>query len=299
MRNPLRIFERNVNKNKKNDFETIKSIFFYDIFDIFVNRYKWNGLPEEILPMYIEQTLFWHGLGVFIKDNIAGYAFMKVSLSGLPDIYNIPQDRIAYTANGYIEEYGKENSCILWNNYSTMPFYYKALMYADAMANTWKTKDINMYAQRTPIVLSSSDNEKLSFEIVGEEYDNYLPIIKLSDSLNLKDIKALNIGAPYIVDKCEQELRDLWSQVLTSLGYESNPVEKGERLVTGETAGNNGQIEANRNVGLTLRRRCAAAINELWGLNVTVDFNSELPTMMNGYVPDKYMQKGKEGDEIE
>lgn len=299
MRNPLRIFERNINKKKNSDFETIKSIFFYDIFDVFVNRYKWNNLPKEILPMYIEQTLFWRGLGVFIKDDIAGYAFMNVSLSGLPDIYNIPQDRIAYTANGYIEEYGKENSCILWNNYSTMPYYYKALMYADAMANTWKTKNINMYAQRTPVALSSSDNEKMSFEILGEMYDNYLPVLKVSDSLNLKDIKALNMGAPYIVDKCEQELRDLWSQVLTSLGYESNPVEKGERLVTGETAGNNGQVEANRNVGLTLRRRCANAINDLWGLNVTVDFNSELPTMLNGYVPDKYMQKGKEGDEIE
>lgn len=299
MKNPLRIFEKKICKNPKDDFEAIKSIFFYNIFDIFVNRYKWNGLPKEILPMFIEQTLFWNGLGVFIKDNIAGYAFMKVSLSGMPDIYNIPVDRIAYTANGYIKEYGKENSCILWDNYSTMPFYYKALMYSDGMANTWKTKNINMYAQRTPIALSSSDNEKMSFEILGEEYNNYLPIIKLSDSLNLKDVKALNMGAPYIVDKCEQELRDLWSQVLTLLGYESNPVEKGERLVTGETAGNNGQIEANRNVGLTLRRRCADAINELWGLNVTVDFNSELPTMMNGYVPNKYMQKGKEGDVIE
>ena len=163
MRNPLRVFEKCKNKKIIDDFETIKTIFFYDIFDIFVNRYKWNDLPKEILPMYIEQTLFWHGLGVFIKDDIAGYAFMKVALSGLPDIYNIPQDRIAYTANGYIEEYGKENSCILWNNYSTMPYYYKALMYADSMANTWKTKGINMYAQRTPVALSSSDNEKMTF----------------------------------------------------------------------------------------------------------------------------------------
>ena len=89
MRNPLRVFERNINKKKCSDIETIKSIFFYDIFDIFVNRYTWNNLPEEILPMYIEQTLFWNGLGVFIKDDIAGYAFMKVSLSGLPDIYNL------------------------------------------------------------------------------------------------------------------------------------------------------------------------------------------------------------------
>lgn len=299
MKNSLRVFEKITRNNPKDDFEAIKSIFFYNIFDVFVNRYKWNGLPKEILPMFIEQTLFWNGLGVFIKDEFAGYAFMKVSLTGMPDIYNIPSDRMAYTANGYIEEYGKDNSCILWDNYSTMPFYYKALMYADSMANTWKTKNINMYAQRTPVALSSSDNEKMSFEILGEMYENYLPVLKVSDSLNLKDIKALNLGAPYIVDKCEQELRDLWSQVMTLLGYESNPVEKGERLVTGETAGNNGQIEANRNVGLALRRRCANAINDLWGLNVTVDFNSELPTMLNGYAPDKYMIQGKAGDNNE
>ena len=46
MKNPLRIFEQNINKKNKSDFERIKSIFFYDIFDIFVNRYKWNSLPK-------------------------------------------------------------------------------------------------------------------------------------------------------------------------------------------------------------------------------------------------------------
>lgn len=300
MRNPLRQFEKNIFKDKTtSDFEKIKTIYFYEIFDLYVNRYKWSGLPKEILPMYIEQTLFWNGLGVFIKDELAGYAFMKVALSGMPDIYNIPEDRIAYSANGYIEEYGKNNSCILWDNYSTMPFYNKAIMYADSMANCWKTKNINMYAQRTPIALCSSDNEKMSFEIIGENYDNYLPVIKINDSLNMKDMKALNMGAPYIVDKCEQELRDLWAQVATLLGIENNPVEKGERLVTGETAGNNGIIEANRNVGLTLRRRCAKAINILWGLDVKVDFNSELPTMLNGYIPESKNIIGKAGDEIE
>ena len=300
MKHPLRRFETDIFKHgEKGDYDTIKSVYFYQIFDLFVNRYKWHNLPEEILPMYIEQTLFWNGLGVFIKDDVAGYAFMKVALAGLPDIYNIPEDRIAYSANGYIEEYGKNNSCILWDNYSTMPFYYKALMYSDAMANCWKTKQINMYAQRTPIALCSSDNEKLSYEIVGESYDNYVPVIKVNDSLNMKDVKAVNMGAPYIVDKCEQELRDLWAQVCTAMGIENNPVEKGERLVTGETAGNNGMIEACRNVGLTLRRRCAEAINDLWGLDVSVEFNSELPTMLNGFIPESKDVLGKGGDTIE
>ena len=37
MRNPLRVFEKCKNKNVKDDFEIIKSIYFYDIFDIFVD----------------------------------------------------------------------------------------------------------------------------------------------------------------------------------------------------------------------------------------------------------------------
>ena len=31
-------------------------------------------------------------------------------------------------------------------------------MYADAMANTWKTKGINMYAQRTPVAQEVIDD---------------------------------------------------------------------------------------------------------------------------------------------
>lgn len=83
MKNPLRVFEKDINKSCKDDFETIKTIFFYDIFDIFVNRYKWNNLPEEILPMYIEQTLFWRGLGVFVKDDIGGLRFYECFIVGL------------------------------------------------------------------------------------------------------------------------------------------------------------------------------------------------------------------------
>ena len=72
------------------------------------------------------------------------------------------------------------------------------------------------------------------------------------------------------------------------MGFESNPIEKRERLVVGETQGNNGETEAMRNSGLVMRQRCADAMNRMWGLNVNVKFRSNLPSMVNGFIPDTF-----------
>ena len=167
------------------------------------------------------------------------------------------------------------------------------MMYAHAMATTWRTKDLNMFAQRTPVALVSTDEEKLTFQTIGEDYENFTPILKIKDSINLDKIKAITLEAPYIVDKCELELRDLKSQVLTDLGYESNPIEKRERLVVGETQGNNGETEAMRNSGLVMRQRCADAMNKMWGLNINVKFRSILPSMVNGFIPETFTTSTK------
>ena len=138
-----------------------------------------------------------------------------------------------------------------------------------------------MFAQRTPVALASSDDEKLSYQVFGDEYANYVPVIKISDTLNIKNLQALTLGAPYVVDKLEDEITVLWARVLTDLGYESNPSEKRERLISDEVAGNNGQTEAFRNVGLALRERAINAANELWGWSASVKFRSTLPTPIN------------------
>lgn len=303
-KNPWRVYEdfektchSDGYESQMMDFNVLKTIFFQNIYNIFLSRYVWEGLPKEIQPYYIESTMFWRASGVFIYDDVAEmYAFMKMALQGMPDIYNIPSGRTAFAPNGYIEEYGKENSVILWDNPSSLPFCYQAEMYACRLANVWKTKDINIFAQRTPVVLVSSSEQRLTFQTLGEQYANYVPVLKVSDNVDLDRMKALNIGAPYIVDKLEEEIRAVKSSLLTSLGYESNPVEKRERVVVGETQGNNGETEANRNVGLDLRKRCADAINDLWGLNVNVKFNSKLPSMVNGFIPDTFTQTGKIGE---
>ena len=293
MKNPYRRFEPKISQN---GIDHITWYFYNQIMNLFINRFEWNNLPKEIEPYYIERVLFFDGMGAFIYDDIVNmYAFTKLNLSGTYDIYNIPTDRWAYANNGYMKEYGKNNSVIVWDSATAYPYANTALLYAEEMANVWRTRSLNMFAQRTPVALASSDEERLTYQVLGDEYSNYVPIIKVSDTLNLKGLQAISLNAPYVVDKLEDEISVLWGRVLTDLGYESNPAEKRERLIADEVAGNNGQAEANRNVGLGTRRRAADAFNNLFGTNVSVRFRSDLPTPLNR--PDDFINEGGTGNE--
>lgn len=293
MKNPYRRFEPKISQN---GIDHITWYFYNQIMNLFINRFEWSDLPKEIEPYYIERVLFFDGLGAFIYDDVVNmYAFTKLNLSGPYDIYNIPTDRWAYANNGYLKEYGKNNSVIVWDSATAYPYANTALLYAEEMANVWRTRSLNMFAQRTPVALASSDEERLTYQVLGDEYSNYVPIIKVSDTLNLKGLQAISLNAPYVVDKLEDEISVLWGRVLTDLGYESNPAEKRERLISDEVAGNNGQAEANRNIGLGTRRRAADAFNNLFGANVSVRFRSDLPTPLNR--PDDFINEGGTGNE--
>lgn len=288
-KNPYRVYEPKLKDGENGD--VITFYFFNQIMNLFINRFEWQGLPKEIEPFYIERVLFFDGLGGFIYDDVVKMcAFTKINLSGMYDIYNIPTDRWAYANNGYLKEYGKENSVIVWDSATAYPFCNIAWMYAETMADAWRTRNINMFAQRTPVALASTDDEKLSYQVLGDEYSNYVPIIKISDTLNIKNLQALTLNAPYVVDKIEDEISVLWGRVLTDLGYESNPTEKRERLISDEVAGNNGQAEANRNIGLSLRTRAINACNKMFGWGASVRFRSDLPTPLN--MPEKFINNG-------
>lgn len=264
--------------------DEIEMYYFYKYYNLCVTRYEWINLPAEIQPYFIEDVMFWRGKGLMIKDPVATenpYAFMRCNLTGMMDIYNIPEDRYAFANTGYFQEYGKDDSVILWDTPLTMPKFYSVKIYAKAMANLWNTRDINIYAQRTPLVVAMSQENRLSYENFMTKYQQYIPVLKVDDYMNLDKIKVLKTDAPYLVDQLQHEMTVLESELLSELGIESNPIEKKERVVTGEVNGNDGKTEMYRQTGLMTRKRFCDEVNALWGLNVDVRFRSSLPTQVN------------------
>lgn len=299
MRNPFRVYE-----NFKSDSCDMEEVyFFYKLKNLFLSSITYEGLPDEIQPFWVEEQLFYNPVVAFIYDDLVDmYAAMKVNLQGMPDIYGIPELRQVWAINGYLEYYGKENSVLMWNSLAPFSYAKIARMYAKKLANIWRTIDVNIFAQRTPVVISAPDDMRLTYDNIGASYEANVPVIKTRDTVNLGLIKALKIDAPYVADKLQQQFKIILSQFLTDCGYESNPVEKRERLINGEVDGNNGETEGMRNSRLAPRIRAINACNELWGWNASVKFNSILPTSINGFIGGQMVEETgetREGEDLD
>ena len=53
------------------------------------------------------------------------------------------------------------------------------------------------------------------------------------------------------------------------------PIDKKERLVTGEVDSNDQQVEVNAEIMLEARKRACDKINEMFGLNVSVELRNK------------------------
>lgn len=269
MRHPFRVFEDN--KIMLSDYTEF--YFFNKLKSLACGRFAYSGLPKEIETFYIEQVLFYNGKGVLFKDDVLHrFAFMKVTLSGEFDIYNTPMERQAFAVTGYLKTYNKNNSVLIKNNPDTMPSAYICKFYAKRLAEIWRTIGVNLRAMRTPVVIASPDDMLLTYQNLGEQLDNNVPVIKVRDTVDLGRIKCLDLGAKSYLRELEEEFVRVKCQALTDLGIDNSAVEKPERLVSSETDGNNGEIALHRATELATRKRAIEAFNRMYGFNATVNY---------------------------
>lgn len=254
---------------------------YYNYFlNMYLQSIVYENLPDEILPQAIERYFFEDGKCLFFKeDAIDMYAVMRVNMGGMFDIYNVPEDRYAY-ANRYYSKFDKTNSVVGFDTYTQYPMADMIYMHANSLAIMRMTRDINIFAQRTPVVIASSADQNITTSNILNSYAQFVPFLQL-DSKYVEDmdktIKALDLKTPVVFDKIEVAMQKEKSAALTLMGIDSNAVDKSERMISNEVQGNNGEIEANRNTRLQLRQRFVDQINKMYGLNIKVRFSSDIP----------------------
>lgn len=262
--------------------------YYYYFLNMYMQSIVYENLPDEILPQAIERFFFEDGKCAFFKDDVVDmYAIMRVNLGGMPDIYDIPEQRFAY-ANRVFRGLDKTNSVIGFDSYTEYPMSDLIYMHANSLALMRMTRDINIFAQRTPVVIASTADSNITTSNIINNYAKFIPVIQM-DSKYIKDmdkaIRALDLKTPIVFDKLEVEMQKEKSAALTLMGIDSNAVDKSERMITNEVQGNNGEIEANRNARLQLRQRFVDEINRMFGLNIKVRFSSDIPLVQNA--PDR------------
>lgn len=252
-----------------------------------VSSYRVEGLPKEIDPRWLALKLFELGSVAFFYDSDATeYACMQYSCIGSYDCYGNPAKiRVWNPWTGYQRELGKDEFVIIWDNMLRVNMYNSFINLAYRLWRIDGTIDTNCVAQKTPVIVQCSENERLSFKNLIADVDADNPYLAVGDNLSLKDIKALQLNAPLVAPELLEVQQTLYNRGNALLGITSVIVQKKERMVKSEVDTANADALANRRSRTMARDYASEQIKERFGLDVTWIFDE-------GDEPDKETDEG-------
>lgn len=244
--------------------------------ELFITAYKWEGLPETVNQRFLELSLFDYGKVVFFKDDVMDdFLALKATLASDLDVYYEPKLVHAYGGNGYQKTLANhKDAVVVYNNFVRDTPQVRIMDYAKRIYNIERTIDINIHAQKTPVLIKTNKKQEFTLKNLYMQYDEYQPVIVVDDEMDPSKISAITTQAPYVADKLEEQKRKLWNEALSYIGVENNFSEKNERLTKNEVLVSNGLAIANRNSKLQARQIAADEINKIFGLSISVTVNN-------------------------
>ena len=239
--------------------------------------FKWEGLPPGIKERYIERYLYSEGRCMFFEDFDKGWMVAKCTDAGSLNYYDEPT-KIAPVATNYpgmVKDYANGENCVLiFNNDLAYPTVSTIRLYAARLTEIQRTADINIIAQKTPVIVTGSEKQRLSLRAVIRNWLGNEPLIHGDKELNGLELRTLNTSAPVVFDKLTIEKNKMWNECMTFLGINNANLDKRERMVDDEVQANNEQIQLSADVMLKARQEAAEAISALIGSKVTVTMRS-------------------------
>lgn len=250
--------------------------YYNRLTELSISMFKWTGVPDTIDVRFLELILFGDGMSVFFKDEDIGFLSLRCMIGGHLNLYNIPDERRAYAANGYQMELNEDNSVIIFNNKLHTNSVLTVENFARRLWNLDRTIDVNCNAQKTPVLISCDETQRLTLKNVYMQYEGNQPVIFADKNLNPNSLKVLSTQAPYVADKLYMLKTQIWNEALTYLGISNVNMTKKERLISDEVIRNQGGVIANRNSRLKERQSACEKINKMFGLKMWCEFDDDM-----------------------
>lgn len=249
--------------------------YFNRLLELSISMFEWKNLPETVDERFMELALFSKGMAVFFKDEVLGFLALRTTISGEFNVYRIPVRRRAFADNGYNKELTIEDSVIIYNNMIHTNSMLDVRVFAEKLADLDRTIQVNARAQKTPVLIKCSENERLTMTNLYKEYDGNAPVIYGDKNLNANGLTVLKTDAPYVADKLYQLKTQIWNEALTYLGISNINSVKKERMITDEVTRNQGGVVASRYSRLESRRQACEKINTMFGLDIWCDYRED------------------------
>lgn len=251
--------------------------------ELAISMFEWVNLPSSMDAFFLEQCLYYYGAAAafYEKDFNGlelGFINTKCSTAGELNLYGKPTSISCYTFNfqKYKQVYygfkNKENEdteqCIIcYNNISRLPTCISIENFAYRLYNAERTCDINLNAQKTPIIILVNDKQRLTLENLYSQYEGNRPVIFADKNLMENNkLTSIKTEAPYVVDKVSDYKKEIWNELLTYLGINNLQNLKKERMITNEANQNNELINYYLQNKLATRKEFCKQFNEYFNL---------------------------------
>ena len=264
--------------------DLLNDLTFSTIYNKFMllscSDFEWGELPDGILSRHIERYLFGDGKSIFFRDPKMSYMCLKAQDGGK---FNFQGDPTFYWATGlgYHREVSADDCVIIENNPLRIPTRDFVMMYVNKITEAERTMDVNVKANKTPFIFACDDKDVLTFKRIFQQVDGNTPAIFADKGLNLDALTVFQTGVKFLGNELQDYKKSVENELLTLLGFNNLAVDKKERVNVEEAQSNNQVTQSFADLQLASRQEACKAINEKWGLNITVKRKSTVDETVN------------------
>ena len=239
--------------------------------------FQYHNLPDSIPSREIELLLQTNGFGIFIEVE-GKYYIVNGGLGGEPDVYTMPTEAvISIPALKLNKTYKINEDCIVIPNDSMylglLPMYAK---YCTLMNENEMTMLLATVNKRIQHLLSANDDNTLESanKFLEKVFDGEIGVIgesKLFESLKVNTTSTTSQVSMKDLFEYEQYLK---ASLYNEIGLSANFNMKRERLSSSEVEANTDNLYPLVDDMLNSRRKGLEKVNEMFGLDIRVEFNS-------------------------
>lgn len=246
--------------------------------------FTWKNLDKHAgngASRFLEQSLYEQGRACFVKDKELGYLALKVNPSDKLNMYLLPTKVNAWSL-GYNKEFDFDDIVYIMNNELQKPTLASLKLFAYRLYETERTIDINLLAQKTPILIEGDTKTILTLKNVYMQYSGNTPFIFGNKQFDISNkLNVLKTDAPYIIDKLDVHKHQIFNDALTVLGIDNANTDKKERLITNEVESNDQLVSYYLNCWYKTRKKACDEINEKFGLDIEIELNKDVVNLLN------------------
>ena len=236
--------------------------------------FKWHNLPVSVNERYLEYCLFTYGRAVFFDAPSLGYMVLNCALEGI-NFYQEPNSIRPITPVKVFDSIPCDNCVLIRNTPDMYPTFLTTIRYAKMLYDIDQSIDVNIKAQKTPILILTDQKQKQSAMALYQKYNGNTPVIYGNkDNYDPNSFKVLRTDAPFVAGQLQDIKITKYNEYLGFLGIGMADY-KAERRVANEVSQFDKQSNALANIGLSQRKEACKKINRLFGLNVDVELATD------------------------